>query len=221
MKTNTRIIIYFKAIASMVLLIFSSILYAGKEPELRSYKLCSNLNIADTLLVYDQLFLTSSGSTTATSASTYHLYKTLNYITLEVDQTTVVDCEIPQFTLEVIVKVDRLDAYGAAIGSFFYDTLDIAYDKTLVEKYKEKHTKTYVGGFWYTAEIVSIISSDPLVLPFVKLSIGTQIERYKDINTSTIPTFLTSSYSTSNTEISVFWDEIEGSEEYDFGMGLV
>ena len=199
----------------MVLNICSSYSYAGKEPELRSFKMCNNITTGDTLLVYDQLFLNSLGVSTSISPSNYHLHKTLNYITLEVDQNTVVDCNLPQFSLTAIVQIDRLDAYGNTIGASQNITLDINYDKTLVEKYKEKHTFTFEGGFWYKAQIVSITPSNTQALPFVKISIGTSIERYQDIDKTTIPTFNLATYNSSNTEININWNAISGAEAYD------
>lgn len=79
--------------------------------------MCNNITIGDTLLVYDQLFLNSLGTSTAVSPSNYHLHKTLNHITLEVDQNTVVDCNLPQFSLTAVVQIDRLDADGNVIGA--------------------------------------------------------------------------------------------------------
>ncbi|MDP2174455.1 MAG: hypothetical protein Q8K70_00950, partial [Bacteroidota bacterium] len=199
----------------MVLNLWNNYSFAGKEPELRSFKMCNNITVGDTLLVYDQLFLNSLGTSTAVSPSNYHLHKTLNHITLEVDQNTVVDCNLPQFSVSVNVKIDRIDAWGNAIGSSEYKTLDIFYDKTLVEKYKEKHSFTFENGFWFKTEIVSITPSSTLALPFVKVSIGSSIERYQDINKTTIPTFNLATYNSSNTEINIHWNPIIGAEAYD------
>jgi hypothetical protein len=51
----------------MVLNLWNNHAKAGKEPELRSFKMCNNISIGDTLLVYDQLFLNSLGTNTAVS----------------------------------------------------------------------------------------------------------------------------------------------------------
>lgn len=63
-----------KMLAVMAFLLFTNHLYSGKEPELRSFKLCSALSPGDTLLVYDQLFLNSTGGSTGVSPSGYHLF---------------------------------------------------------------------------------------------------------------------------------------------------
>ena len=63
-----------KMLAVMAFLFLTNHLFAGKEPELRSFKLCSALSPGDTLLVYDQLFLNSTGGSTGVSPSGYHLF---------------------------------------------------------------------------------------------------------------------------------------------------
>lgn len=54
-------------------LLLTQLAFAGKEPELRSYKLCSALGVGVTLLVFDQLFLNDTGNIAGVSPSGYHL----------------------------------------------------------------------------------------------------------------------------------------------------
>jgi len=56
-------------ITAWAFLLLAQLAFAGKEPELRSCKLCSALGVGDTLLVYDQLFLNGTGSITGVSPS--------------------------------------------------------------------------------------------------------------------------------------------------------
>ena len=106
------------------------------------------------------------------------------------------------------MQIDRLNEFGVTIGTSQTVTLNITYDKTFVEKYKEKHTLTLQGGFWYKTQIISITPSNATALPFVKLSIGTQIERYKDINKTNLPAFNAATYIATDHKITFYWNAL-------------
>ena len=196
----------------LVLLLKSLNANAGIEPELRVFRTGSGLVLNDTMNIYDHIFMYGDGTTTSVPPSNYHLRKCKTYITLEINQETIKDCNLSSFVYSVTLNLSANDQNGNPI-TLSPVTLQIDYDKTTGTNYKDKHTIEIDGAYWLSAEISSL--GNPALNDFVKISLGMVIERYQDIVPANHPTFNTIIVDASKNEFVLSWQTQQGSEEYD------
>jgi RHS repeat-associated protein len=186
---------------------------AGIEPELRVYRTGSTLNTNDTMIIYDHLFLNGSGGSIL-SPTGYHLKKCKTYITLEINQETIKDCNFTTFSYSVTLDLIAKNQSGNPLTlPNTQITLQIDYDKTTGNKYKDKHTIEIDGAYWLSTKLISLGS--PSLNDFVKISLGTVIERYQDINTAQFPSFNAIAFDATKNEYLISWQPKTGAEEYD------
>ena len=186
--------------------------FAGIEPQLHNY--ISGATIANnaSYTTYDNLFLDATGNPTAISPSNWHLYRAENAVTLRLDQTTIKDCQLPQFTATVDVTIETKDEFGNT-GPTYTQTLIVNYDNALTVNYKERHTFTFKGAYWVK---VTVTSPNPIAnTQFLILESTIDLERYKDLDFAAVPAFNLGTYQSNDHLLTVSWNAIDGAEGYD------
>lgn len=208
----------------LIVIIVSNIAtaFAGVEPEIKSYMTGSALAVITPLPnieTYDAVLFNSGGSSSGTSPSIYSgLLNARNLIWLEINQAQLNDCLTDSFSFSLRVKIERKDKNGSALADE-YDTLFVSYNKYNGKSYNDKHSVVYYGGYYCKVTVLSI--SDPGLVDYVQLNNSILIERYKSLNTSTIPNFNVATISYTDGTIEVDWNTLVGAEEYDLEWTFV
>ena len=177
---------------------------AGQEPVLRNSMENGSIR-TDSFRIIEDIEYTN------TNLGAYNLFKSDNYISLEINQEQIADCFLDSFSFSATIEVIGWDETGTSSTETI--TLAIRYDQLVGGEYKAIHTKKYSGFYKLKFTVVSVSST--ALTPYIRISGEIAIERYKDLAHTTTPTFSSASYSGTTGDITVSWGSITGAEEYD------
>jgi hypothetical protein len=165
---------------------------------------------AASMVVFDNTFLDPLGMPNpSANVGAWHLRKAKNEVTFRINQNTIDDCSVPQFTTTVDIVIEQRDEYGNTLPTLTKQ-LEVEYDNTLTANYKEKHSFIFENAYWVKVTVQGI----PLYADYVILESTINLERYQDIDLLTYPSFNAGAYNAASDLLTVSWTGIDGAEEF-------
>jgi len=218
---KTSIVNQFRLWSVLITLCLPLFIQAGVEPELKNFLTGAGIVNNATFSVSDLVFLDAAGNQPVSpppavpdpsNPGSWYLQSCQNEVTLEINQQTINDCVLPNFSLTLTVAITRHDQFGQSLGTI-NKNLTIDYDNAQGNKYKEKHSFTFTGGYYTHVQITNV--GNPGVVNYATIYTSTVIERYRDIDLTVAPTFNTGTYNPQENAITIDWQTIDKAEEYD------
>ncbi|MBO6516566.1 MAG: hypothetical protein JJ975_08445, partial [Bacteroidia bacterium] len=198
------------AVLLLVIIASASLTQAGIEPEVDKYKDCDTLTVNSFLVTHDVLRYTEAGDTlSAYSALEYQHYGIQNTAYLEIIE-TLDSCFLDTFSFWVDLEVRRRDLNKAET----IDTvrLKVKYDTSLDQYNATKASFTYEGAMWMKATILAF--SDVSLKKFMRIGQTYNVERYRDVDLTTLINFNGVTKVSGTDEIKFSWDPVDGAESY-------